>query len=50
MFFVNFTLTDEFTSLEEPTEVSDFVLEAIFPAYRPKFIGSERRTEPRDPT
>jgi hypothetical protein len=30
MFFVNFTLTDEFTSLEEPTEVSDFVVEAIF--------------------
>jgi hypothetical protein len=49
LFFIGLKLTGEFTSQEEPTEVSDFAAEAICSADGPKFIGSERRTEPRDP-
>jgi hypothetical protein len=30
LFFVGLKLTGEFTSLEEPAEVSDFVAEAVF--------------------
>jgi hypothetical protein len=37
-------LTCEFASLEEPTEVSEFATDVVFPADRPDFIGSERRT------
>jgi hypothetical protein len=45
MLSVGLKLTGEFTSLEEPTEDSDLAADAVFPA-----DGSERRTEPRDPT
>jgi hypothetical protein len=47
--FVGLTLIGEFTSLEEPTDVSEVAVAAVFPADGPKLI-SERRIEPRDPT
>jgi hypothetical protein len=48
--FVGLMLTGKFTLLDEPTEDSEVVAIAVFPADGPEFIGSERRTEPRDPT
>jgi hypothetical protein len=48
--FVGLMLTGEFTSLDEPTDVSGVATIAVFPADGPDFIGSERRTEHRDPT
>jgi hypothetical protein len=48
--FAGLMLIGEFTSLDEPTDVSDVAAIAIFPADRPEFTGSERRIEPRDPT
>jgi hypothetical protein len=35
-------LTGEFTSLEEPTDHSDIVIVAVFPADGSNFIESER--------
>jgi hypothetical protein len=32
LFFIGLKLTGEFTLLEEPTEVSNFAAEAVFPA------------------
>jgi hypothetical protein len=45
-------LTDEIASLDEPTDASGVaaIAIAILLANGPDFIGSERRTEPRDPT
>jgi hypothetical protein len=43
-------LTGEFTSLDEPTEVPEVATIMFCPADGPEFIGSERRTEPKDPT
>jgi hypothetical protein len=43
-------LTDEFTSLEEPTNDSDIAIVAVFPADGSNFIGSQRRIEPKEPT
>jgi hypothetical protein len=48
--FVSFMLTNEFTLLDEPTEVYEVAAIRVFPADGSEFIGSERRTEPRDPT
>jgi hypothetical protein len=48
--FAELMLTGEFTSLEEPTDISKIVTAAVFPADEPELIGSERRAEPRDPT
>jgi hypothetical protein len=41
-------LTNEFTSLDEPTEIPEVAAAVVFPADGPKDTGSERRTEPRD--
>jgi hypothetical protein len=38
------------TPLDEPTEVSKFAVAVVFLADGPKFIGSDGRIEPRDPT
>jgi hypothetical protein len=43
-------LADEFTSLEEPTDVSEVVVAVFFPIDGPELIRSERCTKPRDPT
>jgi hypothetical protein len=48
--FVSLSLAGEFISLDEPIDVSGVAAIAVFPANRPDFIGSERRTAPRDPT
>jgi hypothetical protein len=50
IFPVDAKLTGEFTSLEEPTDDSDLAEDAVYPADRPKFIKSERRIDPREPT
>jgi hypothetical protein len=50
LLFVVFVLTGEFTSLDEPTDVSEVAAIAVFPANEPEFVGSESRIEPRDPT
>jgi hypothetical protein len=42
--FVSLMLTGKFTSLDEPTEVSEVAAIAVFPADGPKFIRSKRRT------
>jgi hypothetical protein len=42
-------LTGEFTSLEEPTDAFEVAAAVVF-LVAPKFTGSERRTELRDPT
>jgi hypothetical protein len=39
-------LTDEFTSLEEPTDDPDIVIVLILLADGSNFVGSERRVEP----
>jgi hypothetical protein len=49
IFYIGLKLTGKFTSLEEPTDDSDLAVDAVFPADGPEFIGSKRRTEPRDP-
>jgi hypothetical protein len=43
-------LIGKFTSLDEPTEVPEVDAILVCPADGPKFIGSKRRTEPKDPT
>jgi hypothetical protein len=43
-------LNGEFVSLKEPTEVSEFAADTVFPADGHKFIKSKRQTEPKDPT
>jgi hypothetical protein len=44
-------LTGEFTSLDEPTDVSKVAtIIVVFPVEIPEFTGSERRIKPRDPT
>jgi hypothetical protein len=43
-------LTDELTSLEEPTEDSDIVIVAVLLADGFDFVESERRIKPKDPT
>jgi hypothetical protein len=48
--FAGLILTDEFTSLDEPTDASRVAAIEVFPADGPDFIGSERQTEPRYPT
>jgi hypothetical protein len=50
IFFVGTKLTGKFTSLEEPTDDSDFAADAVFPANGPDFIGSERQIDPKEPT
>jgi hypothetical protein len=50
LLFAGLMLTGEFTSLDETTKVSEVAAIAVFLADGPEFIGSERRTEPRDPT
>jgi hypothetical protein len=47
---IGLPLASEFTSLDEPTKVSDVATAAVVPADGPKRIGFERRREPRDPT
>jgi hypothetical protein len=42
-------LTDEFTSLEEPTDDSDMAIVAVAPADGSDFVGSERRIYPEEP-
>jgi hypothetical protein len=42
-------LTDEFTSLEEPTDDLDTVILSVLLADGPDFVGSERRVEPEGP-
>jgi hypothetical protein len=49
IFSVDAKLAGEFTSLEEPTDDSDLAADAVFPADRPEFIGSERRIVPKEP-
>jgi hypothetical protein len=41
-FSVDVKLIGEFTSLKEPTNDSDLVADAVFPADGPEFIESER--------
>jgi hypothetical protein len=48
--FVDVKLTDEFTSLEEPTDESDITADAVFCVNGPDFVGSDRRTEPKELT
>jgi hypothetical protein len=48
--FIGLMLTGESTSLDEPTKVFEVAAIAVFPVDGFEFIGSERRTEPRDPT
>jgi hypothetical protein len=43
-------LTDEFTSLEEPTDDPDIVILSALLADGPNFAGSERRVETEGPT
>jgi hypothetical protein len=43
-------LTDEFTSLEEPTDDFDITIVAVFPADGSDFVESERRVEPKELT
>jgi hypothetical protein len=43
-------LTDEFASLEEPTEDSEVATAAVLLADGPKKIGSKRQRQPRDST
>jgi hypothetical protein len=51
LFYVVAKLTDEFTSLEEPTtDNSDIAIVAVFPADGSDFVESERRVEPKEPT
>jgi hypothetical protein len=50
VFFVDLTLTGEFSSLDEPTDASMVVVFVISFADGPDSIGSERRVEPRGPT
>jgi hypothetical protein len=42
-------LTDEFTSLEEPTDDPDAMILSVLLADEPDFVGSERRVEPEGP-
>jgi hypothetical protein len=50
IFSVVVKLTNEFTSLEEPTDDSDIAIVAVFPADGSDFVGFERRIEPKEPT
>jgi hypothetical protein len=50
IFSVIVRLTDEFISLEEPTDDSDIVADVVFSTDGPGFVGSERRVVPKDPT
>jgi hypothetical protein len=50
LLFIGFMLTGEFTSLDEPTDVFEVAVIAVFLADGPKFTGSKRWVEPRDPT
>jgi hypothetical protein len=43
-------LTDEFTSLEEPTDDFDLATVLVSLADGSGFAGSERQIEPKDPT
>jgi pyruvate/oxaloacetate carboxyltransferase len=43
-------LTGEFISLEEPTDDSDIVIVAVFPADGSDFVESKRQVEPKEPT
>jgi hypothetical protein len=49
LLFAGFVLTGEFTLLDDPTDVSEVIVIAGFPADGPEFIGFERWIEPRDP-
>jgi hypothetical protein len=49
IFFVIAKLTDEFTSLEEPTDDSDIAIILVSLADGSGFARSERRIEPEDP-
>jgi hypothetical protein len=50
LLFIGFMLIGEFTSLDEPTDVSKVAATAVFPADGPEFIRSEKQIEPSDPT
>jgi hypothetical protein len=50
IFFVDLVLTGEFASLDEPTDASRVVRIVVSLADGPDFTGSERQTEPDDPT
>jgi hypothetical protein len=43
-------LTDEFASLEEPTDDLDIAIVLVSRADGSSFAGFERRIEPKDPT
>jgi hypothetical protein len=42
-------LTDEFTSLEEPTDDPDAVILSVLLADGTDFVGSKKRVEPKGP-
>jgi hypothetical protein len=42
-------LTDEFTTLEEPTDDPDIMILSALLADGPDFAGSKRRVEPEGP-
>jgi hypothetical protein len=48
--FFGLKLIDGFPSLDEPTDISGVAAIAVLPVDGPDFIGSKRRTEPRDLT
>jgi hypothetical protein len=50
VFSVVAKLTNELTSLEEPTDDSDIAIVAVLLADRSNFVEYERRIEPKDPT
>jgi hypothetical protein len=50
VFFVDLVLTGEFASLDEPTYASRVVMIVVCLADILDFTGSERRTQPDDPT
>jgi hypothetical protein len=43
-------LTDEFTSLEEPTDDYDMAIVVVISIDGSDFIESERRIDPKEPT
>jgi hypothetical protein len=48
--FVSVKLTGKFTSLEEPTDESDIVVDMVFSVDGPDFVRSKRRITPREST
>jgi hypothetical protein len=48
--FVGLKLTGKFTSLEEPTDDSNVIVDAVFSVDRSDLVESEKRIVPREPT